>query len=89
MPRPPGSSPELLTPATAAEQVDRAKAVLMSAYDLDAATAAGLLLTWAAQRRVTPGTVAEVLMNEIWQGRRTMTEPDLARWLERCLRSLP
>lgn len=73
----------------AAVLLEQAKGVLMSRYDLDGATAAGLLLVWAAQQRVAPAAVADVLVNDICEGREPMTEPELARWLERCLRNLP
>jgi len=69
--------------------VEQAKGVLMSKFDVDAPTAAALLLVWAAQRRITPTVVADALVNDIFQGHQTMTEPQLVRWLERCLRSLP
>jgi hypothetical protein len=69
--------------------IEQAKGVLMSRYDVDAACAAQLLLVWAAQQKVTPSTVADVLVNDIHHGRESMTEPQLVRWLERCLRNLP
>jgi hypothetical protein len=76
-------------PLDATAVIEQAKSVLISRFDLTPAVAAGMLLVWAAQQRVTPAAVADVLVNEIAQGREPMTEPQLARWLEQCLRALP
>jgi hypothetical protein len=69
--------------------IEQAKGVLMTRYDIDAACAAELLLVWSAEQQVTPAIVADVLVNEICQGREPTSEPQLVRWLEQCLRSLP
>jgi ANTAR domain len=69
--------------------IEQAKGVLMSRYDVDAPYAAQLLLVWSAQQKVAPSTVADVLVNDIHHGRESTTDPQLVRWLERCLRNLP
>lgn len=71
------------------QYLEQAKGVLMEAFGVSAEQAGELFQTWARQCKRPPEVVAEVFVNQVWQGDEPCSDRTVARILEHSLRNLP